>query len=510
MAVIPKYETIKADDYRILPPRQSAVECSLKAEADTAIKEVLSISCDVNLLSVEGVTGEARYSGRVDYKALYIDEQGNMGTIAYYADFNDKIEDSSVQPVSQLECILSVADTEIASFNREEIKIVCVIEALIKVNNVSEISILSGGEGFLCNQSSVNMSSYSGGGKDTCEVSDEFEEKVIISKILLTDAYVILKNAAAGVDIVTAEGEVAINLTYLNQEDDIIGNITRVLSFNHEIDAKDVLPSDKAFADCIIKTLKVNAVVDEENKVTLIEVSADIEINARAYSSACISYVDDVFSPDCKIDTAVTGIHSRTYIASFNYEESVEGAAKLDDDMMAAEKILAHAASRVHIANVLPQEDGVTVEGIAVTTVFYSGTENDMTRISSVNVDIPFSIILPMKGARKGDSVNMSAAVFEVEAKCRRGREIEVIMKIKIRADLFTDEVITVLSSVEAGEESPREQSSITIYYPGENERLWDIAKQLGVSPETIMADNPELTFPPPQGSRIFIYRQKH
>lgn len=509
MTVTPKFEKIKADDYKTLAPRQTAVECVLKAEQDSVIKEVLSISCDVSLLAIEGVAGEARYSGRVDFKALYLNAQGRTDTVAYYADFNDKIEDAAVLPVSRLQCMLSVADSEIVSFNKEEIKLLCVIEASVKVGNVREITAVSDGEGFLCNHSSANISNFSGGGKDICETGEEFEEKLLISKILLSDACVIISSVTAGVDCIIAEGEAAVNLTYLcGDDDEEIGCVTKILPFRQEIDAKDVLPADKAFADCELKTLKVNAVVDEENRLTTIDLNVSIEITARAYSSACINYVDDAFAADLKLNLNYTDINSRMFIASFNYKRALEGVAVLDDDLTPAEKILAAAASRVHIANIIPAQGSVTVEGIAVTTVLYSGTKDDVMRLASVNVDIPFSIVLEAEGCRKGDSVNVSAAVFEVEARSRKGREIEVVMQVKMRADLFSDETITVLSQVEAGEEKISDQSSITIYFPSGNERLWDIAKQLGTSPQSIMDDNPDVSFPA-AGSKLFIYRQK-
>lgn len=509
MTVIPKYETIKADDYKTLPPKQTAVECVLKAEEGHAVKKVLCISCDTNLLSVEGISGEARYSGRVDFKALYEDVSGEVNTIAYYADFSDKIEDGSITPVSQLFCGLSVADNETASVGKDEIKLLCVIEAVIKVNNMTQMPILSGGEGFLTNVSSANTSNFSGGGKDVCEVSDEFEEKMIIKKILLSDASVIISNVNAGVDNISAEGEAVVKLTYLCDNETVIGNTIKTLPFKHEIEAKDVLPSDRAFADCIIKTLKVNAVIDEEKEVSAVNISVDIEITARAYSSTCISYVDDVFSPDCKLNQTFTGINSRMFISSFNYKESIEGVANLDDDMVLAENVLAATGSRIHIANIIVEEGSITVEGIAVTSVLYSGTVEDAKKIASVNVEIPFSQKLEMAGCRQGDSINLNAVIFDVSAKSRKGKEIEVLMLIKMRADLFTDEVITVLSDIEVGEGEIMPQSSISIYYPGENERLWDISKQLGVSPDTIMSFNPDLKFPAGANSRIFIYRQK-
>lgn len=511
MTIIPKYETIKAEDTKALMPKQTAIGCVLKADENSGIKNVLSVTCDASLLSVEGVGGEARYSGRVDFKALYIDTSGKINTLTYYADFSDKIEDNMITPVSLLGCNLYVVESEIASVSKEELKLTCVIEAMIKVNNISQVSILSGGEGFFHNAASVNTTNYSGGSKGICEVSDEFEVKSIVKKILLSEGSVILSSVTPGVDSITAEGEAVIKLTYLsgNDEQNNISGTIRILPFKHEIDAKDVLPNDKAFAECIVKSLKVNALVDENKEVTVLNVSCDIEIMAKAYNTNCINYVDDVFSPDCQLNLTYSSINSKTFIASFNYKQMVEGVANLDDDMIPAENILTASSSRIHIANIIVEEGSITAEGIAVTTILYSGMKNDVMSVASVNVEIPFSEKLDMAGVRLGDSVTVNAAIFEVEAKCRKGKEIDVTMQLKLRVDLFTDEVITALSDVQASETEMPKQCSISLYCPSVNESLWDVAKQLCVSPETITSFNPDIKFPVSGNMRIFVYRQK-
>jgi hypothetical protein len=506
MAITPKYENIRVDDYKALPPKQTAVECVLRAEKGS-IKNVLSIKCDCQLLSCEAMAGEARISGRVDFKAIYEDDEGELDTLAYYADFNDRVEDPGITPVSRLFCQVSVADVETVSVAKDEIKLACVLECALKVNNPYEMSLLSEGEGFLCNSTSRNSCSYSGGGRESFEASDEFEEKRVIKKVLLSEAAAVITDAGAGVNSVTVEGEAVVRLNYVDDEGEV-GTCQRVIPFSHEIEAKDVLPSDKAFADAQVRSLKVNAIVDEERNMTAISLSLDIEVTARAYGSECISYVDDVFSPQCKLNVTYNGINSRTYIGSYNYKQTIEGTASLDDDMMPVERILAAAGGRVYIANILPEEGKVTVEGIASATVLYAGTGNEgERRVASVGVEIPFSITLDIEGAKPGDTVELKAAIFDIETRSHRGREIEVRMQLRLRADLFSDEVITVVSDVEEGEPLAQ-QCSISIYMPGENEKLWDVAKQLGMPPETILEFNPDLQLPA-EGVRVFVYRQK-
>ena len=185
MAITPKYENIRVDDYKALPPKQTAVECVLRAE-EGSIKNVLSIKCDCQLLSCEAMAGEARISGRVDFKAIYEDDEGELDTLAYYADFNDRVEDPGITPVSRLFCQVSVADVETVSVAKDEIKLACVLECALKVNNPYEMSLLSEGEG-LCNSTSRNSCSYSGGGRGALRPLTS-SKKAVIKKVLLSEA----------------------------------------------------------------------------------------------------------------------------------------------------------------------------------------------------------------------------------------------------------------------------------------------------------------------------------
>lgn len=516
MTIIPKYENIKADEGNTLPNRQLAVECRLSADADSAIKNVLSVTCDVSASSCEPLAGEITFSGRADFKALYEDAGGAINTLAFYADFADKVQGEGITPLSMVDITLSVVDSSIVSVTPSELRLACVIDAQITHSAQTNIPILSGGEGFFYNAASSNISNFSGSGKGICEVSEEFDVNEIIKKILFSDASVIVTGVNSGVDSVYVEGEAVFRVSYLTEhvtEDsaqESVGESTVKLPFRHEVEAKDVLPGDKAFADIVVKSLKVNAVVDEDKSVSAIEITGELEISIRAYSNNCVSYVDDVFSPQCKLNVTYTPVSSKTFIESFNFNLPIEGVAALDSDMMDAEEVLATTSSRIHIANISVNEGHAVVEGIAVTTVIYRGRVEGENRIASVNVEIPFSETLDLNAARTGDSVKIKAIIYDVDARCRKGRDIDVVMTVKLRADLFTDEVITAISDVEESEAEQGPQSSISIYCPSEKERLWDIAKQLNVSPETVTMFNPELQFPLSSDVRILVYRQKY
>ena len=71
MAFEPVYDTAVFDTYRRLGTGQAVVEARLLPRPETRIAKVLSTSSQISIGAAEAFTGEARYSGRVNFKVLF-------------------------------------------------------------------------------------------------------------------------------------------------------------------------------------------------------------------------------------------------------------------------------------------------------------------------------------------------------------------------------------------------------------------------------------------------------
>lgn len=512
MTIIPKFENINTENFQNLSPVQITVECRLTASADSPVKNVLSITCDATPTGVECTQGEASVSGRVAFKAMYEDTGGAINTLAYYSDFSEKIADDLINPLTSARSNLSVVETEILQVSPEEIKLVCVLEISLTILTREQTPALMGGEGFFSNNASINICSLLTEGKGVCEVSEEFDIKEEVVKVLLSDASVLITNANAGIDCVTVEGDITVKVNYLfaTAEAQSINGFIRVLPFKYDIEMSGVMPSNKAVAEGFIKSVKVNVMVDEDKKMSVIDLACIAEFKAFAYGAATINYVDDVFSPDCRFGTTFAPVNTQCFLNSETFRKNIEGVASLDSEMPDIDRILAIGSSRLHITNSMVQNGALLVEGVTAVTVIYSSRGEEADLIKSVNVEIPFSESFNIAGLRNGDTVNLNAIIFDESAKSRKGREVEVSISLKFTASVFTPENFTVISDLEVIECGLTGKGcSMSIYCPSKNESLWDISKQLMVDPQTVQNYNPGIEYPVSEDIRIFVYRQK-
>ena len=87
--------------------------------------------------------------------------------------------------------------------------------------------------------------------------------------------------------------------------------------------------------------------------------------------------------------------------------------------------------------------------------------------------------------------------------------ECEAEAVLKIAAADCENASVKYLSDVTEGEPVKVNCSALSVYIPEAGDSLWDTAKKLLQTPESIQATNPELSFPLSGKERILVYRPK-
>ena len=101
----------------------------------------------------------------------------------------------------------------------------------------------------------------------------------------------------------------------------------------------------------------------------------------------------------------------------------------------------------------------------------------------------------------------VSLCLKDVSARSRRGKEIEVSAELKVYSDLYCSRENSVITNVTIGDEKPQDDSSLYIYIVKPGETIWDIAKNMNVSPDVILEQNPEVSLPLQPYEKLVIYK---
>ena len=139
MVFEPVYETLKAEGLSPVLKTQAVVEARLTPPEGTEIQRLLSVSAVSSVSAAEIFSGEARYNGSVDFKALYLAGDGSVGIMETRAEFGDKIADEAVKAKTDAFFRSSVLDVDASGCTAQQFTPACVVEICLFCGDSKEI-----------------------------------------------------------------------------------------------------------------------------------------------------------------------------------------------------------------------------------------------------------------------------------------------------------------------------------------------------------------------------------
>jgi hypothetical protein len=495
------YEEIKLNSRRRLCQTQAVVEARLLPQPNIVIARVLSIACDGAVTASEIFAGEARYIGRVNFKVLFVDVDGKNHSMDYNADFSDKVADERIAAGLKAHFSASVLDTDILSVNAGEIKLASVVEIKLDADMDEQLRFLSGGgEGIYTHDEPLEYCRLISGGSRTVTLNDVLSD-VKISRLLLAESKPVIYKRDTGVDCVTVEGAVITEICG-ETEDGLLAGYRTVTNFSEEFSAEDARPGDTALTAAAV-TPKITLESEEDGRFLSLEYALTVEYSVFAAQSC--GAVIDAFSVTNELLTNVQSVDVYQNKLNATVTDRVEGNVTLDVSMPIVDNILAATALRLNITN-MPAGDGeATIEGIVSGNIIYYSAEANSK--NSVAVELPFSIKTRVDGVEPADELTGRGIVTDAVVKIRRGNEIDIRTGVAIELNACRKCQKCVITELTAGEEREVPDAAISIHIAKSKETLWDVAKALGITPELVLVQNPNLTLPLGGGERIIAYR---
>lgn len=500
MEIQPVYEAAKISELSRVAVTQAVVEARLLPTPGVAIARVLSISSRADVNSTEVFTGEARFTGKVSFSVLILDEEGHNHVIQATSDFSDKIESNKLSGGVVPVLSATVLDTDAVSLSKSEIKLASVVEITLKAAIEREVKYLSeGGEGVYTHDHRFALSLPVCRGKASATAENRLD-KVTLTRVLLSEHTAFVTNARADRDCVSISG-VAVSFICGETEDGLIASYRVETAFEEEIAATDARSGDAVTATaCVFGETKMES--DDDGRAIVI--SYDIQLGYTVYAESSFSAVTDVFSPTCELIAQKDEVSLRRVKNGVTHMDSVTGSVSLDMSMPVVDNILAATGLRLTVSSAVCEDGKALVEGVVSGNVIYYSAELDVK--SSVAVEIPFALEVALD-CESGDTVTACGAVTAVALKIRRGNEIDVKAEIALRLDAAGETEVELINALTVGKAIDAPSSAISIRIAQKGETLWQIAKALCCTPELVMLQNPELSFPLNGGERIMLYR---
>lgn len=507
MAFEPSYEKINSSVRKNLGVTQVVVEGKLPLNEGSGVSKILCANANAYINNSEVVGRDVTFNGYVGFQVVYSDEMNNLQGLDYSAEFRDKfmLEDSVLAiPV----VTANVVEVKYV-LSDNSVKVTAIVEINIDGILTTETNALidsSNDQTFFKNEY-IEYLTYENVLNEKFEVIGDMEIKDSVQKILSVCPSVFIENIIKNNNYVTVKGGVNVNVCYVSDED-----ATVLRSYNTQFDFSQDVAGDKVDENSVIQSL-INVGLNDVKVTTTLEAnSATVNIVVPVlfkgfnFIQKSSEIVTDLFNLQNMVGVNYQSVEMLEVAPPKSYVEKITGAFIIDENQPFIDEVTGVCANNIVLANSSIVNNNLLIEGVASSTVLYFNKESNAT--NSIEVEIPFSINLDSKMS-EGFIPSINLAFGEVLAKGKRGKEIDIEGKIFAYIDFYKTRNDAVVSQVEILEERILEDYALSIYIVKDRETLWDIAKEMNISPDLILEQNPNVELPLKAGEKIVIYRQK-
>jgi len=501
MVFEPNFKKVMSSIRKHVCTTQSIVELKLPTN-ESNIDAIYSVGAISSIVSTEIVGNTINFVGLVDFQTIFQAEK--LSALDYTAEFKDKYdcEESLSGDLIVSSSVIQV-DSSIVSGN---IRVTAIVETAIDIIETKEYSVLVDASSDISYKSykDIEYCSYLGKAYEKFDVTNDFGIKGA-SAIYMVTPCVRLGSVEAKDNYILASGVVGLDICYTTS-DDLSGlkSTYREVDFTWEV-AFDGLQEENSIESpvaIISNEIKVTSVMGEDG--IEVSVSLPIEYSGYIFSLSSLKIVDDIYLESNYLSITSECMPSICCISAVSFADNVSGSAEILDTAPFIDDILSTSVNNIVLARNYIDEGRLVVEGVVSATVVYYTKETGSA--TSLTIDMPFSVEQKISAT---ESSVVTLCISSISAKSRRGKEVEVSGDLHVYADIYNEKESVIISSVSLGEEKAQDECSLYIYIVKPEQTVWDIAKEMNVSSDMILEQNPNIKLPLEEGQKLVIYKSR-
>ena len=487
------YQEIKSENI-LKGAKATNVEC--ETELACEVKDILSMSASVALVSAQAYEGRVDYKGRVIFNVIYLLE-GEIRRKELGVEFIDYTE----MPVSGADKIKVELTSESINASRvNKLTLQTVITAKIYAEREQITSVLSEEDRFCVNLKEIKKEELCADLSQAFTVEDQTEIPSVLKNVLSSSAVASVNGCQCGIGSVIVDGEIILSLVLLpfEEKSDIIKE-TRIIPYRLELEGSEIDVSDSSFATATVSQVALKVYVDEEKRKTTVSAEIGLMLSAKAYKQKSLSYVDDMFCVDKELSLARETLTYKSFDGQKYRNERFSGKAFCTAPTDG--RLICAMEERVYGVSYSFDQD-VRVEGVLSAHILFESLQSG--QLCSRLAELPFCVTFAEDGAIDG----LRCVCRGINARLRNG-EVEMEGEISIWYKTESEQTLNAITAVEEGEPFKEKQCAFNVYLPSEKDTLWDISKALKVPQSLITEQNQDLEFPLKGNERIVIYSKK-
>lgn len=498
MVFEPNFTKVVSSSRKNIGITQSVIELKLPTNEDV-IDAIYSVSAKSTIISNEVAGNDINFVGLVDFQAMF--ESAGITALDYSAEFKDKfVCDSEV--LGEVVLSSNVVDVT-SSIVSNGIRVVAIVETTIDNIVSKDINVLTSinSQDVNIQYKDVEFSTYIGKDYEKFDVTQEFDVKNA-TKILMVTPNACVTSVIPNENYMTVNGLLNVDVCY--QTGDSNGDVTsdfQTFDFSWDIALTGITDTSVIQSEISIMFNEIKVTTMLEEGGANVNLYVPIAFAGYVFAKTNMSVIDDVYIKSNYLSITSETFDSIVGMPSIQFRDNISGTASIADTAPFIDEILGVCTNNIVLASSRVDNNKLSIEGVANATVVYLTKETNA--LTAVQVEMPFSVEQKVDG-------NMASVVTlclsDVNARSKRGKEIEVSSNLSVYVDMYGMNTMQVISNITMGDEKPKDDCSLYIYIVKDNQTIWDIAKEMNVSEELILEQNPDVELPLRSGEKLVIY----
>lgn len=459
---------------------------SVRVSVRNDITEVLSVGVEHFVGGYDIVGGEVNFYGKTTIKLLYRDGQ-TVQSANFGADFTSALPcDAAIGGNS---VVFRTTTQDVATetnANTATINILIEVEAWAYA--AETVDFATGGDVFVKTET-VEVMTDAKVTDIPFVVDNEFASTRNIGTVLLADSQLVVRDYGIAEGVLTVSGDGVGRLTYMSGND----MITDVFPFDwtRELDATNLADVQLQLTP-VVRGTKVRLDISDDGDNTAFSLETQATLCVQATTIGGVTVVSDLYSTDCNFTLGRSSVE--TTLPCGGTVCAVSESFGVDSGVVTAVNVGAT------VTKCTGGERKATVEGYVTATLIYR--DGDVYR--GETKELPFVKQVDVDYLSAECACNARVIVGEVAV------EHGDTLRVQMWMDIFAARNVSV-GLITSAEETPFDksaQSAIEVCIAKKGDTLWNLAKNLHLSEEELVATNPLLTNPLEEDTRVVVFNR--
>lgn len=468
---------------------------------DKTLDKVLGGTTTVGEIDLERAGELVIVSGNCQTKIMCMDEAKNYFAVDAEIALNERLQFSSV--ADNLYGVPVVKETLVKKAGANLVDVTVVVELSIFGLGAEEITFASAGaEDFIEKTETLSFDELVGVANSKFMVEEDATINDKIDDILAVTDTVILNKITPATNYVLLEGEVVKDLCY--NADGAIKQTTKTIDFAEEIALLNTMPEDKVFVELRSVGGAALPTVDETGTRTTLHLTSELLAVVITKRETTEESVVDMFNLKQNVKLSSECIYNPKFKKMLNISER-DNAVVDTASQKRMDEILHLSKPVLTVLSTSANGSTVNIAGNASVEVLYKNYDAD--EIISANLEFPFNLSSIFSEDLQNYEIAEKLDARIIGYKNRAGKDLNLSLEFAGTLSLEQTSYDCFVNSVTEGEPVKLPKGSLTIYFAKEGESLFDIAKALRISPDSLACQNPSYT--DGEAGKLVVYRTK-